>query len=553
MALPGQPVVIPRGRYSGPVVICQPMQILASGVVLVSDFEPALVIDAEDVSIRGLRVRTALGSQVAVEVRQSRGLTLRDVVVDGDIVGLDSEAGSWLLPASVNLVTLPGEPSSHRVRVRVPVQVWCSSTIDALTITPTELEPGVHDLRLDLERLPSGSIIMGTLLIQTSNFHRLITVTGQVGESLLPDQPARVNEELPGAGAVLTGAPLGEAPIDAVVLGMGAPARETESAHGEPRLDEEPESPEPANPLAGTVLLPNGQPPTTITELEGLIQSGIVDVLAAVRFGNMSAWLGQMADMDEEAKRLTKLVKDNTMRDEQLLMGLGMLLNPARDVDFGPFSCNPNQFLQNWDALLQRATEVKDETALQWVSDFLDRGILGVVAVVDGDGRLSRVASDWRASLVELRRLWPQPRLATSDYSLENAQIARILIDANYRNRLVDWVGMKEQPRVLPEEIILALTPTTVPRGRRLPSESGRIPAPIAEWRDLRSATVNRRNYSRSALPEQAPLVDVQPEPADSELSSDQQRSPRNVATVVTWLVMLGAAFVLVLRWLNPG
>lgn len=185
------------GEIDGPIQITKPITIEGQGQIVHASSSPVILIAASDVHLKNLEVmahRGGSGSKaLAVEFEaRVRGFFWRrkdapplfeDIVLQGDVKGVDTEAGEWILPTvSLKLGSMsPNTDHSFRVVIRVPVPCRLVSRVDRLKLSQTDLTPGEHEIRLALDKgdFFDGNYLDGFINIETDLFRRRFRVTGR--------------------------------------------------------------------------------------------------------------------------------------------------------------------------------------------------------------------------------------------------------------------------------------------------------------------------------------------------------------------------------------
>lgn len=199
------------GEVDGPVQITKPITIEGQGQIVHAKTSPVIHIASSDVHLKNLEVMARPErdgrSSVAVEFEpKTRGFFRRrkdspplfeDMVIHGDVAGLDSEAGSWVLPQrSLRLGDLsPITDHEFRIVIQVPVPCRVTSQVDGVGLSKSSLEPGEHEIRLTLAKhdFHEGNYLDGLVFVETDLFRRQFRITGRfntaTGASVSPSDP----------------------------------------------------------------------------------------------------------------------------------------------------------------------------------------------------------------------------------------------------------------------------------------------------------------------------------------------------------------------------
>lgn len=218
------------GEIEGPIQITKPITIEGQGQIVHASASPVIFIAASDVHLKNIEVmahRCGSGSQaLAVEFEaRIRGFFWRrkdtppffeGVVLQGNVKGVDTEEGEWILPtSSLKLGAMsPSADHSFRVVIKVPVSCRIESRVDRVKLSQTELAPGEHEIRLTLDKgdFNDGNYLDGFINIETELFRRRFRVTGRFdvahGTETSPAEPLFAPHRAPaGTPPLPNGAP----------------------------------------------------------------------------------------------------------------------------------------------------------------------------------------------------------------------------------------------------------------------------------------------------------------------------------------------------------
>lgn len=174
-------------EYKGPIYIDRPLHLDGRGATIWGKKGPVLVIRSDGVRISNLRIEIT-GANVndcAVDVRHGKP-EIRNVIVRGAVLGLPNEEGKWKYPLTLDLKAIPSR-SVYRenFECQVPVPVRFDSQIAGLRVRPERIAPGRHWVELEIEPLPSGTLISGTVSIVSDEFIRHLYLRGSVGDETI--------------------------------------------------------------------------------------------------------------------------------------------------------------------------------------------------------------------------------------------------------------------------------------------------------------------------------------------------------------------------------
>ncbi len=199
------------GEIEGPIRITKPITIEGQGQIVHASSSPVILIAASDVHLKNLEImahRGGAGSQsIAVEFEaRTRGFFRRrkdapplfeNIVLQGDVKGVDSEAGSWVLPKHSLKLNALAPDVEHRFRLVIQVPVPCRLVpqVDRLQLSRTDLSAGEHEIELTLgsNDFFDGNYLDGFVHVETDLFRRRFRVTGRFdaarGAKVSPTEP----------------------------------------------------------------------------------------------------------------------------------------------------------------------------------------------------------------------------------------------------------------------------------------------------------------------------------------------------------------------------
>lgn len=199
---PGAILALPPGEYEGPVVLARPVELQGRFSTIWAVKGPVLNIQSPGVVLKNLRIevtgeqRAAVPS-VALAVSEGCQPLADKVELQGTVVGMKDEAGSWELPAVVDLGTLPVNTQSRRqFLISVPVACKLESDITGLGFAADHLSPGPNTMEIIMEPMLKNTVIWGSIFIISRNFVRRLSVTGQVGADANTDELGRYTSQV---------------------------------------------------------------------------------------------------------------------------------------------------------------------------------------------------------------------------------------------------------------------------------------------------------------------------------------------------------------------
>ena len=149
----------PTDEAKGPVVLRKAVAIVGAAATIWAARGPVVRIESGGVVLRHLNVEVT-GREADLEgeaacalvVRPGVSVSLEDVTVRGDVIGLDREEGVWRHPRTLSLGTLKaGTAHEFAVMLSIPTRCVVECDIDGLHVQPREIqgEPVKMTLRLD--------------------------------------------------------------------------------------------------------------------------------------------------------------------------------------------------------------------------------------------------------------------------------------------------------------------------------------------------------------------------------------------------------------------
>lgn len=175
----------PRCEIQGPVIIRQPVVIIGQGCSFWAEKGPVLSVQCSGVVLNDLNIEVT-GSHAnlteaeatALLVGPKLGISLNNVVVRGNVLGLDGEEGSWRYPRTVRLGDLQADQQhTFTVCLALPVACQLTSEIAGLEVQPRQLSPGLIRATLLVEPMKQGTRLRGFLKLRTPLLTRQIQVT----------------------------------------------------------------------------------------------------------------------------------------------------------------------------------------------------------------------------------------------------------------------------------------------------------------------------------------------------------------------------------------
>lgn len=181
-ANPGGCFRLEPGEYEGPLVIDRSCVVDGRGATLWSARGPVLLVRADNVTVKGLRVEVTgqAEDEGRAAIRAEGGnVTLEGVEVRGDVIGLPGEAEVWELPGMISLGEFAaGEENVFTVSLPAPGAAELACQVRDLRISPSRLEAGENTLTLTTGKLRDNTILYGSIMVCTTVTRR-VCVTGK--------------------------------------------------------------------------------------------------------------------------------------------------------------------------------------------------------------------------------------------------------------------------------------------------------------------------------------------------------------------------------------
>ncbi len=185
-AAPGSTLTLMRDEYEGPIVIDKPLILEGRDSALWSKTGPVVRVAAADVALHNLDIEItilpALSDETGVALQvegEAPRLRLDNVRVRGRIQGLGAEDGEWRLPAMLNLGQFAARAHNEfQFLVRVPTTVKLSSPVEGVSLLPTEIDAGEHQIKLHVRDVAPETLIMGFIELRSVSLLRTVSLGG---------------------------------------------------------------------------------------------------------------------------------------------------------------------------------------------------------------------------------------------------------------------------------------------------------------------------------------------------------------------------------------
>lgn len=175
-------IEIPPGEYEGPLVIRHSCTVDGHGATLWTKNGAALIIDAQNVTIKNFRVELMTKTEefVAIEVLR-KDVRFENVEVYGNIRGSENAAEDWDLPRTIDFGNFAAG-SQNEFSCRFGIRETCRviNSVYGLNISPQDFSPGEYDLRFTVSPMKDGMVLYGSFCLETANkVLRRIYVSGR--------------------------------------------------------------------------------------------------------------------------------------------------------------------------------------------------------------------------------------------------------------------------------------------------------------------------------------------------------------------------------------
>ncbi|MCI8864079.1 MAG: hypothetical protein HFG60_02160 [Lachnospiraceae bacterium] len=192
--------VMEPGEYKGPLTINRPCTVDGSMSTLWAEAGPVLIVEAEPVTIKDLRVEvTGPGadeeSRIAIKAAHPH-TALSHVEVNGNLSGFAGEAPSWNLPPVVSLGTFAAETqNTFAFDITAPGEASLDCRIQDVELEPKRLTRGKNRIILKTASMRDNTILYGEILVVTKVARR-IYVTGKSQKGALKHQDQPLDPEI---------------------------------------------------------------------------------------------------------------------------------------------------------------------------------------------------------------------------------------------------------------------------------------------------------------------------------------------------------------------
>lgn len=175
--------VLPAGEYEGPLRITRPCTVDGSKSTLWASLGPVLFVDSPNVTIKDIRIEvtgsnTDADEQTAIKANY-KDVQMKNVGVNGTVVGLSEQEEAWSLPAVIPLgVFAANKENVFSIEIEAAASAELVESIRDVNIHPLILKPGKNRVTIETTSMRDNTILYGEILVKTAVIRR-IYVTGK--------------------------------------------------------------------------------------------------------------------------------------------------------------------------------------------------------------------------------------------------------------------------------------------------------------------------------------------------------------------------------------
>lgn len=165
----------------GPIAVRRGVTLAGDGRAAVwSRRSPVIAIHAANAGLADIRVEYTGDDPDGCALHLlNADVTLANVTVRGNVLGVRGESGPWRYPHQLYLGKLEPEADVEFVlRLVTPVPCRLKSEIDGLSVVPATVPAGRHEVRVLVEGLRRDTLIFGVIALETPGLRREVVVNG---------------------------------------------------------------------------------------------------------------------------------------------------------------------------------------------------------------------------------------------------------------------------------------------------------------------------------------------------------------------------------------
>ena len=207
--------VIPAGEWKGPLILSRTCEVKGTGATLWTEGTPALIVEADGVTLNGLRVeRTECGKTgrmaAAIDCK-GHAVQFSNVEVHGTILHAPNCITDWELPGKVDFGAFAaGKENFFSFPLVLREAANISLRISGAAFQDTQLPAGARKVTFKMEAMRAGTTLYGDVLVISNGIVRRIIMSGRaendapVWQASLPPQTSYKGQKL---GASTTSIP----------------------------------------------------------------------------------------------------------------------------------------------------------------------------------------------------------------------------------------------------------------------------------------------------------------------------------------------------------
>lgn len=162
------------GEYEGPLVVNRPCVLDGGASTLWAPVGPVLVIDAPGVTVKNLRVEvTGQGERNVIRANYPDAV-LSGVEVNGDVLGVPSEATGWRLPAVISLGKFAaGAENTFSYEMEAPMDAQLLCGMRDISVSPVCLRRGHNRIVICTHEIRDNTILYGEIFVKSTVSRRI--------------------------------------------------------------------------------------------------------------------------------------------------------------------------------------------------------------------------------------------------------------------------------------------------------------------------------------------------------------------------------------------
>jgi len=160
------------GEYEGPLIIDRPITLDGSGSTIWSKSGPVIVIKSIGVKLKNLKITvprdgSAL-SNISIEVKKGIQVEFENVYVNGTVIGISGEEGTWMYPSSAQLSELqPLKENRYYLDIYAPGPANMNTDISGAALVPNKIVKGLNKVEICLSDIYKDAFVCGKVYIES--------------------------------------------------------------------------------------------------------------------------------------------------------------------------------------------------------------------------------------------------------------------------------------------------------------------------------------------------------------------------------------------------